>query len=167
VEVSLAFWNEEAAAFYDPHAPSVQKRIQGLHALRSAGIPLVLRIDPLFACSPFGPGQTHCLKEFGLPEAQTEEDLRQLVSLARDLGARHVVFSPVKIVRPSKDPHDPRRALRAAFEVAASPARLIKKGFSWRLPDAQARALCVPLQEMCRRAGVESKFCMKNLIERF
>jgi DNA repair photolyase len=166
VEVSLAFWNEEAAAFYDPHAPSVQKRIEGLHALQSAGIPIVLRIDPLFVHSPFGPGKTHCLKEFGLPEAQTEEDLCQLVSLAHDLGVRHVVFSPVKIVRPSKDPRDPRHALKAAFEVSASPAGLIKKGFSWRMPDDQAKALCVSLQEMCRRAGVESKFCMKNLIER-
>ncbi len=166
VEASLAFWNEEAAAFYDPHAPSVRQRIEGLHALRSAGIPIVLRIDPLFIRSPFGPGQAHGLNEFGLPEAQTEQDLSQLVLLARDLGVRHVVFSPVKIVRPSKDPHDPRHALKAAFELAASPARLIKKGFSWRLPDDQARALCIPPQEMCRRAGVESKFCMKNLIER-
>jgi DNA repair photolyase len=167
VEVSLAFWSEEAAAFYDPHAPSVRKRIEGLQALRSAGIPTVLRIDPLFVRSPFGAGKARCLKEFGLPEAQTEEDLWHLVSLARDLGVRHVVFSPVKIVRPSKDPRDPRRALKAAFEVSASPARLLKKGFSWRLPDDQARALCVPSQEMCRRARVESKFCMKNLIERF
>ena len=76
------------------------------------------------------------------------------------------MFSPAKIVCPSKDPHDPRRALKAAFEMSAYPVKLLKKGFSWRLPDDQAIALCVPLQEMSRRAEVESKFYMKNLVER-
>jgi DNA repair photolyase len=122
VEVSLAFWNEEAAAIYDPHAPCVRKRIEGLHALRAEGIPIVLRIDPLFVRLPFGPGTTHCLKGFGPSEAQTEENLRQLVSLARDLSVRHVVFSPVKIVHPSKDPHD--RAARSRLLSRCPPVRL-------------------------------------------
>jgi len=47
VEVSLAFWREEAAAAYDPGAPSVEERMEGIRALREADIPVVLRIDPL------------------------------------------------------------------------------------------------------------------------
>ena len=48
IEVSLAFWRDEARQTYDPGAPSVENRIEGLRRLRRAGVNVVLRIDPLF-----------------------------------------------------------------------------------------------------------------------
>ena len=99
VEVSMAFWREEAAAFWDPGAPSVASRIAGVRALRSAGIPVVLRIDPLFPRSPLPLEPARSLSDFGLAEAQTLADLEQLVAFAAKVGTRHVVYSPAKIVR--------------------------------------------------------------------
>ncbi|RPI63673.1 MAG: hypothetical protein EHM48_02070, partial [Planctomycetaceae bacterium] len=52
IEVSLAFWREEARLAYDPGAPSVQDRIDGIRRLRAAGVAVVLRIDPLFPRFP-------------------------------------------------------------------------------------------------------------------
>jgi len=52
VQVSLAFWRDEALRAYDVTAPSVEDRKAGVRALREAGIPVVLRIDPLFPRSP-------------------------------------------------------------------------------------------------------------------
>lgn len=68
VEVSLAFWREEVSAFWDPGAPSVAERMEGIRALRSAGIPVVLRIDPLFPRSPLPSSPPRGLSDFGLVE---------------------------------------------------------------------------------------------------
>ncbi|MCL2700652.1 MAG: hypothetical protein FWE88_03035 [Phycisphaerae bacterium] len=48
LEVSLAFWRDEARKLYDPGAPSVEDRVAGIRRLRQAGVDVVLRIDPLF-----------------------------------------------------------------------------------------------------------------------
>ncbi len=37
MEVSLALWREEARQAYDPGAPIVTERIEGLRALQAAG----------------------------------------------------------------------------------------------------------------------------------
>ena len=52
VQVSLAFWRDEARRSYDLAAPTVEERIAGVRGLRDAGVPVVLRIDPLFPRSP-------------------------------------------------------------------------------------------------------------------
>ena len=48
VQVSLAFWREAARKAYDGNAPTVASRCKGIQALTEAGIPVVLRVDPLF-----------------------------------------------------------------------------------------------------------------------
>ncbi|MBM4026030.1 MAG: hypothetical protein FJ280_11585 [Planctomycetes bacterium] len=100
VEVSPAFWREEAARVYDPGAATVAQRIEGIGILHHAGIPLVLRIDPLLPRSPIQDKPPATLADFGLPEAQTIDDLEHLVVLAGEVKARHVVYSPAKIVLP-------------------------------------------------------------------
>ena len=81
VEVSLAFWREEARKVFDPNAPTVHERLEGIRRLRSVGIPVVLRIDPLFPRSPIT--DTKTMADFGLPEAQTFDDLQSLVDLPK------------------------------------------------------------------------------------
>lgn len=93
-EVSLAFWREEARSRYDPGAPAVDGRVEGLQALHVAGITLVLRLDPLFPQSPITDRPPRTFEDFGLPEAQTLNDLEELVGLAKSLSARNVVYSP-------------------------------------------------------------------------
>jgi DNA repair photolyase len=52
VEVSLIFNNDETRAFYEPDAPTVQSRLDGIRRLRDAGIKVSLRIDPLMPREP-------------------------------------------------------------------------------------------------------------------
>jgi len=167
VEVSLAFWREEARQFYDPMAPSVQDRIQGLRELTQMQIPVVLRIDPLFPRSPLTEHPVTNMADLGLCEAQTLDDLRNLVALAKELGARHVVYSPVKVVKPRGCKLcGPMQAMRRAYELLAQPQKLVFHSGSWRLPREVAQHHIVePFLEICQDLGVHAKFCMQNLIE--
>ena len=165
VEVSLAFWRDEARATYDLNAPTVEERKEGIQALREAEIPVVLRIDPLFPRSPLPDGKA--LADFALQEAQTLADLESLVTFAAQCGVRHVVYSPLKVVQPRH-----RRlgatmvAMRDLYRAMSSPAKPAWKGGSWRLPPAIAEVHVMrPFLRMCAAAGLQAKFCMENLIE--
>jgi DNA repair photolyase len=167
VEVSLAFWREEAAAFWDPYAPAIADRTAGIRALREAGVPVVLRIDPLFPRSPLPGVGPQTLAAHGLTEAQTIEDLAHLVAFAREVGALHVVYSPAKIVRTN---HPglvaPLRRLREVYAQLAAPEKLVCRGGSWRLPPSVSeRHIVAPFLELCRSVSVTAKFCMCNLLE--
>ncbi len=165
IEVSLAFWRDEARAAYEHNAPSVQDRIEGIRAIRAAGIPLALRIDPLFPRSPFGEGSVRTLADFGLTEAQTLDDLTDLVRFAKEVGARYVVYSAAKIVQPrSRSLSDTMRAMRQAYEFLAAPQRLIFRGGAWRLPaDVADSQIVKPFLDICRREGVPARHCKHNL----
>jgi DNA repair photolyase len=167
VEVSLAFWREESRAFWDPGAPSVAKRIVGIRALREAGIPVVLRIDPLFPRSPLPLFPSRTLAKFELVEAQTIEDLENLVSFAKTNGLRHVVYSPVKIVQPRRSKMGPEmRRLLEVYRALAWPEKVVWRGGSWRLPATVGeRHVVRPFLDLCERHGMAAKFCMRNLVE--
>ena len=167
IEVSLAFWREEAAAFWDPGAPTVASRMAGIRALRAAGIPVVLRIDPLFPRSPLPIDPARSLTDFGLVEAQTSDDLKNLVAFAAEIGARHVVYSPAKIVRPRWQPLPaPLNNLLQIYRALAAPEKPVWRGGSWRLPGPVAdRLVTGTFLELCRAAGLPAKFCMKNLLD--
>ena len=167
VEVSLAFWRAEAAAFWDPGAPTVASRIAGIRASRAAGIPVVLRIDPLFPSSPLPVEPSRSLADFGLVEAQTPQDLGNLVSFAKEVGARHVGYPPAKIVRPRWQPLPAaRNNLLQVYRALAAPRKPVWRGGSWRLPNPVAdRLVTGPFFELCRAAGIPAKFCMQNLLD--
>lgn len=167
VEVSLSFWREEARAAYDVKAPTIEHRKEGIRALRRAGIPVALRIDPLFPRSPLRNGPRRSLSDFGLREAQTAADLHALVSLAKEVGARHVVYSPAKIVQPrGRRLSETMQAMRAAYAHLAAPERLDFHSGSWRLPhDVARRKVTEPFLEICRSLGVKAKYCKQNVVE--
>jgi DNA repair photolyase len=166
LHVSLAFAREPARRALEPDAPSLGERIEGLHALAEAGVALVLRIDPLFPRSPLPTRPPRTLSDFGLPELQTPEDLERLVELAGQLGARHVVYSAAKIVRPRTRPLGPAMtAMREVYRALAAPGRPVWRGGSWRLPQPLIDEHVVgPLLDICRRQGVEAKHCMADLL---
>lgn len=167
IEVSLAFWQEAARKAYDPCAPTVEDRIEGIRLLQRAGIPLVLRMDPLFPCPTIGDEPRATLADFGIPEPQTTNDIDNLVGLARSANVRHVVYSPAKIVRPrGRALAGTMHALKAAYEALAAPQKLVWRGGSWRLPQNVAEArVTQPFLEICNRRGVSAKYCKRNLIE--
>lgn len=165
IEMSLAFWRDEASAFYDPAAPSVGERKAAIIALSAAGIPVVLRIDPLFPRSPVANGKR--LADFGLPEAQPLDDLRSLAQFAREVNARHVVYSPVKVVQPRRRKMTPAMMqVKEVYRAMSYPAKPVWRGGSFRLPkDMTDREILQPFLRICEEVGVKAKFCMTNLIE--
>jgi len=167
VEVSLAFWRDAARGFWDPHAPPVAQRLEGVRALRAAGLPVVLRIDPLLPRSPLPPESTHKMEDFGLVEAQTMEDLENLVAFSKEVGVRHVVYSPARIVLPRRRPMAPAmHSLLKVYQLLSAPEKLLWGRGCWRLPhDLAVRRITEPFLSICQRVEVTAKFCMKNLVE--
>lgn len=164
LEVSLAFADDAARAFYDPGAPSVQQRRAAIVALRRAGLPVVLRIDPLLPREPLPRGLR--LADFGLPPAQSPAALDELLAFAADLGVLHVVYSAAKVVKPrGRGLAPPMTSLKALYEALAAPARLNFRGGSWRLPGPLLRELVTePFCALARRHGLTAKFCKQNLL---
>lgn len=151
----------------EPGAPSVARRIEGIRALRAAGIPLVLRVDPLFPRSPLPEPAGRSLADFGLTEAQRPEDLQALVELAARLDLRRIVFSVLKIV-PARSGSlaGSMQAMRAVYAACAAPARVPFRSGSWRFPADLAEAHIVqPFVRLCEAARVQVRHCMGNLLQ--
>jgi DNA repair photolyase len=163
VEVSLAFWRDEARAAFDPSAPSVTDRVEGIRRLRRAGILVVLRVDPLF---PRSPVRGMNLSDFDVPEAQTMQDLQRLADFAAEIEAMHVVYSIAKIVRPRYVPMGQlMQNLKRAYEHLAATDRLPFRGGSWRLPDQLAKQFVTkPFVDLCLQRGLTTKYCKQNLL---
>ena len=107
------------------------------------------------------------MADFGLTETQTISDLEQLVAFAREVGVRHIVYSPVKIVQPRGRPlSETMSALLDLYEALSAPGRPVRRGGSWRLPKMVADECVVgPFLDICQRAGIAAKFCMTDLVE--
>ena len=166
VEVSIAFWRESPCQAYDPGAPGIGERMEGIRLLRRAGIPVALRIDPLFPREPLLNNSGRTYRDFGLCEPQTLDDLERLVAFAKKTDAYRVVYSPAKIVQPRTRPLSQKmRSMRSLYQCVAAPERLIFRGGSWRLPPERQSAVTGPLLGLCRGHGVPAKCCMQNLIE--
>ena len=163
LEVSLAFWREEVREVLDPNAPSVRQRVDGIRRLRDAGLPVVLRIDPLFPRCPMGDKARGGLKG---GEAQGLDDLNRLLAFAAEVGVMHVVYSVAKITRPRSGRMPPIMAgLLGGYRRLAGAEGLIFRGGSWRLPPAAAREHVVePFLELCKMHGLTAKHCKQNLI---
>ena len=118
VQVSIAFFREAPGKFLEPGAPTVSERRAAVEKLVKAGIPVTLRIDPLF---PRGvPG---CTKYQGL-----EEDLKPLVKWAARSGVTSVISSPLKLVY--------RRNMAEAFNRSVITAFPETRGNYRRMPQA-------------------------------
>ncbi|RJP22357.1 MAG: hypothetical protein C4527_21940 [Candidatus Omnitrophota bacterium] len=168
VQISLPILNEDAGQMYESGVPSAQSRLHALSCLRAMDIPVSLRIDPLFPRDPlptdiFGDSR---LCHYGIPPAQSEEDLRYLVQVAADNGCVSIIFSGLKIPRGR---YVREKSFLRLFEplyrdaAKRSPARL--SGNYLRLPDAyQNQELIRPLLEESKRRGIKLEHCKHNLI---
>jgi hypothetical protein len=141
--------------------------MEGIRALRAAGIPVVLRIDPLFPRSPLPTEPVKNMRDFGLIEAQTLEDLEQIVLFGKRTGVRHVAYSPAKIVLTrGRTLTPPMRNLLCVYRALSEPGKPVWRGGSWRLPRGSSDThVTEPFLAICRRLQMPAKFCMKNLLD--
>ncbi len=167
VQVSCAFWRDEARRFYEPDAPSVASRLRAMRALVKAGVDVELRLDPLFPASWAGEqlGVHPPLEHYGLPEAQTLQDLAGLVSAARDAGVRRVVTSPLKVPIASAGAQA-KRWFAVLYRDANGGLRREQRGGSWRLPERYRRLLVHTVVDLCRSQGMAGSHCRHDLLQR-
>jgi DNA repair photolyase len=165
LEVSLAFRQDKYRAVFDPAAPPIEDRIDAIGKLGQAGIPIVLRIDPLLPRSPLPGGKR--MADFDLPEAQSLDDLKQLVTLATEVNAMHIVYSVAKIIQPRfKSMSKTMENLKRSYEHLAHPSKLVFRGGSWRLPHEVAQQHIVdPFLRICQEHHIAAMFCKQNLVE--
>ncbi len=167
LHVSLAFWRDAARAAYDLCAPPIEDRLRAVRALRQHGIPVVLRIDPLFPRSPLAGHPPTTFEDFGLVEPQTLDDLVNLVAFAKEVNVRHIVYSATRIVQPRGQMlSETMKALRDLYHALSAPGKAPWGHGGWRLPpQVSDQHVIPPFRDICSREGVTAKFCMQDLIE--
>jgi len=148
----------------EPGCPAVESRLRAMRFLREEGLPVVMRIDPLFPRDPLPGGKA--MHDFGLPDIQPMAHLERLVEFGRGIGVGHVVYSVAKITRPraSALPTVMER-IKSVYEHMAQGQPLVCRGGSWRLPDGPATQLVIgPFLDVCRRSSMAAKMCKANLL---
>jgi DNA repair photolyase len=164
LEVSLAFWNDKSRELLEPGAPSVADRLEAVAQLQEAGVPVALRIDPLFPRDPLSNGKT--MADFELFDLQSQDDLKNLVSFCERQKIEKVIYSPLKITKPRTGKLTLQmQQLKRVYEHLAENQPLGFRGGSWRLPYEVAQSvLFASLLQLCQAAGIMAKGCKENLI---
>jgi DNA repair photolyase len=164
VECSLAFYDDEHRRLLDPAAPSVESRMEALRFLRKEGLPVFLRIDPLFPRDPLGGGKTTA--DFDLPDVQSRRDLEALISFSREVAAGHIIYSVAKITRRKQGDLPPAmERMKRVYQHLSLGQPLVFRGGSWRLPESVAAELVLrPFLDLCSRHSTAAKPCKTNLI---
>jgi len=164
LEISLAFFNDEHRRLLDPAAPSVENRMAAIRRLRKEGLPVFLRIDPLFPRDPLDGGKK--MADFGLPDVQAMSDLEGLVTFGHEVGIQGIIYSVAKITRPQQGGLPPvMEQMKRVYQHLSPRQRLIFRGGSWRLPeDVADQKIVGPFLEICARYSMPAKACKANLI---
>jgi hypothetical protein len=164
LEISLAFFNDAHRRLLDPAAPSVESRMEAIRLLRQHGLPVFLRIDPLFPRDPLGGDKL--MADFGLSDVQSMSDLEGLVSFGRDASVQGIIYSVAKITRPQQGGLAPvMEQMKRVYQHLSAEKPLVFHGGSWRLPENVATQLVVgPFLELCTRFSMPAKACKANLI---
>jgi DNA repair photolyase len=168
LQVTCAFWNDESRAFYEPHAPNVQGRLEAIKVLAGDGIDVELRIDPLFPASRFEDGiRGHKpLPDYAIPEAQSREDIVNLVRFAREAGATAIIVSVLKIPI-GRSSYQCKEWFKDIYRDSNPDQKRKVRSASWRLPAQYERALISEVAEICTRKGIAFKHCMQDVLSRY
>jgi len=86
--------------------------------------------------------------------------------LAKDLGVRHVVYSPCKIAQPRGRELSPTmQSMRSMYRAITAPDKPVFHGTSWRLPhNMNEEHIVRPFLKLCDKHGVDAKYCKQDLI---
>ena len=141
--VTLTITSFRHSAKLEPGAPPPDLRLEALRELSRAGIPVGLRLDPVF------PGLT-------------DDEVEEVVEQATRAGAKHLVASTFK---PRRDSW--RRLAQAFPKVAAQTYELYFKfgqriGNSWYLPREMRRELMLRVKETSEAHGLTFACCREG-----
>jgi DNA repair photolyase len=164
VEVTCLFFRDEARRLYEPGAPKVESRLEGIRKLRENGISVSLRIDPIFPRDPLPQGvfRKSCLRDYNIVPGQTDEDMEHLIRFAAEVGCRRIIVSPMKLVAGRWGKSE---LLETYLELYrdANKGQPIKKGTAYRLPWSLYHYWIERPTELAESLGIQLVYCKKNL----
>ena len=148
VTMTITTMDPGLAARLEPGAPPPRERVRSLHLLHEAGVPVGLRLDPIF------PGLT-----------DDEDSMREVLEAAREAGARFVVVSTYKA-----RPDNLRRVLEAFPELRERYQRLYRREGRWLhgyyyLPDALRKEILLRAKRLAESLGYEFATCREGFPE--
>ncbi|MFP4088112.1 MAG: hypothetical protein ACLFUL_15110 [Desulfobacteraceae bacterium] len=148
VQVSIGFWRDEVAKRLEPGAPAVSQRRRAVEKLIENGIPVALRMDPLFPRNIEG-----CTEYQSL-----EEDLQPLVFWAAQTGISYVISSPLKLVYRRNTVSWFNRSIIEGFSE-------VRRNYRRMAQDLQKK-LFSDAQDLCRHHGLSLEPCFDNILKR-
>ena len=145
VSITVTTLDRSLSARLEPGAPAPERRLRTIESLSQAGVPVVLRLDPLIP---------------GLNDAR--EQVREVVEAAAAAGARHVVSSVYKV-----KPDNLRRVIEAFPEIIPRIRELyMEKGRRVRgclYADGRYRLKVLKtVMKEARRAGLTFSACREG-----
>lgn len=166
IEVSCIFKNDTLRQVYEPGAPSIQSRSIGIRGLIHGGIPVALRIDPLFPREPLPSShfKYEKLGKYGSPIFHTTEDVVYLAEKAVEYGCYEIITSPLKLIPGAKSSMPLFWQLRELYTAANGGTPLIRSG-SWKLPDELYHYWKQPILDAVN-GRIPVEFCMYSLFKK-
>mgnify|MGYP003968205491 CR=1 FL=1 len=167
VQVTCAYWNDNVRKFYEPDAPSIQSRLEALQILSDNNVDTEMRIDPLLPSSRINENvRVHkSLEYYSLPEAQSADDLVNLIRFAKNAGVKSIIGKPLKI--PVSNKAKQAKELFGSLYTDSFPDGKRKvKGGSWRFSEEYQNKLTSSVAEICEKQGIVFKFCKHDLLTR-
>ncbi len=142
VAITVTTLDEEIARKIEPSAPDPERRIRAMKKLKKAGIPVILRLDPVL---PF----------------LTEDEIEHVLERAEFVD--HVVSSTLKLRRDSYS-----RISRAFPELKEVYRKLYfrngeKIGGNWYLTKKLRERLLSRVAEKCRELDLSYAFCREGI----
>jgi DNA repair photolyase len=167
VQVTCAYWRDDLRLFYEPNAPSIKDRLEAIEFLTENGIDVELRIDPLFPSSRINEDiRLHKpLSDYSLPEAQSQDDIINLVRFAKKAGVTSVIAKPLK-VPVSKKAQRCKDWFSLIYRDAHKDKKRSARGGSWRLPNNYQEALVTSIEAVCSVEGIRFKHCLHDVLTR-
>ncbi len=164
VEVTCPFYRDEPRQFFEPGAPKIESRLEGIRTLRDNNITVALRIDPIFPREPLPKEffDQSMLQDYHAPQSQTEHDMEQLIRFASDVDCSRIIVSPLKLTtgRFSKSELLP---YYQELYAAANKGKLIKKGSAYRLPWPLYHYWIDKPTQIAKSLGISLVYCKNNL----
>jgi len=166
VEASLIFADERGRQAYEPGAPSIASRQEGIIRLREAQIPVSLRIDPLLPREPL-PAEfwrSPWLADYGVEGTHSLGEIESLIGFASKAGCQKIIVSPMKVPVGRYADREFKEKFRKLY-AAPFGGRPHTRSFAWRLPERYAQETLIgEVRELCRQHGVPLASCKANLI---
>lgn len=164
VEVTCPFYKDETRRFFEPGAPKIESRLEGIRKLRENNIAVALRIDPIFPREPLPIDffDKQALDSYHSPQSQTEREIEELIKFASNMRCSRIIVSPLKLTTGRLNQSE-LIPLYQELYTAANKGKIIKKGTAYRMPWPLYHYWIDKPKQIAQSLGIQLIYCKDNL----